>query len=343
MKTKRPTPKKLPSGAWRCQVMVDGQRISVTDEDKNICQSKAMAIQAGLMEKEERKKAITLEQAIDAYIANKSTVLSPSTVRGYEGMKKHRFKGIMSRNIYTLTKKDIQIAVNQETKEVSAKTIANAYGLVRPVLREYGVDVFGVKLPQQVRQKKKYLQPDEIGKLLEAAQGDSCEVAIIMAVWLGLRRSEIIGLCWDCVDEEAKTVTIRRTVVPDKNNKMVLKEGAKNESSQRTIHCPDHIMEKLATIRNGRTSGQVFHIHPDTLRRHIHKACEAAGITDTTVHGLRHTNAAVMRHLGVSDAHAMERGGWSNESTYKKTYSYVFESAALTEDRVIDQFFTEVL
>ena len=43
MKKKRPTPKQLPSGAWRCQVMVNGRRISVTDEDQAVCQAKAMA------------------------------------------------------------------------------------------------------------------------------------------------------------------------------------------------------------------------------------------------------------------------------------------------------------
>ena len=339
MKTKRPTPKQLPSGMWRCQVQVNGQRISVTDEDRAICQAKAMAIQAGIMEKEERKTAVSLESAIDDYIASKSNTLSPSTIRGYEQVKRGRFKGIMKRNIYTLTKKDIQIAVNQETNLVSPKTVANAYGLVRPVLKEYGIDVFGVKLPQRIKPKKSYVQPEEIGKLLEAAQSDPYEVPILLAIWMGMRRSEICGLCWDCIDEEGKTITIRRTLVMNKENHFVLREGAKNVSSQRTIQCPDYIMEKLSAVRMGRKDGVVFHANPNTILQHIHKVCKEAGITDSTTHGLRHTNAAVMRHLDISDAHAMERGGWTEESTYKKVYSYVFDSQAQTEDEKIDRFF----
>ena len=168
-------------------------------------------------------------------------------------MKNKRFKGIMHRSIYSLTKRDIQIAVNQEAKDVSPKTVANAYGLVRPVLRDYGIDVFGVKLPQRVKPKKEYVQPEEISKLMETAKEDKYEVAILMALWLGMRRSEICGLCWDCVDTDRGTITIRRTLVMDKTNSYVLREGAKNTSSQRTLPCPDYITERLKEMQDGRT------------------------------------------------------------------------------------------
>lgn len=340
MKTRRPTPKKLPSGSWRCQVMVNGTRVSVTDEDKNICQAKAMAIQAGLLEKEEKKKAMTLDQAIAAYLESKSDVLSPSTVRGYEFVRKKRFPTLMRMNIYTITKKDVQVAVNQEAKtKASPKTIANGYGLVRPVLKSYGIDVSGVKLPQQVKKPKKYVQKDEIQTLIEAAQGDSCEIQILLALWLGMRRSEIMGLHWDCVDPKAGCLMIRRKLVMDKEDKFVLREGAKNVASQRRVSCPDYIMGKLEARRHGRKDGPCFTQHPDTVRRHIHAICQRTGITDTSTHGLRHTNAAVMRELGVSDAHAMARGGWSEERTYKATYSYVFESTAQREDDMVNEFF----
>lgn len=343
MKKKRPTPRQLPSGNWNCVVMVDGKRYSVTDEDKDICQAKAMAIQAGIMEKEEKKTPIKLRDAISDYIASKSNTLSPSTVRVYEIMRDKRFKGIMNRDIFSLTKKDIQIAVNQEAKDVSAKTVANAYGLVRPVLKEYGIDVFGVKLPQRVKPKKDYVQPEEIAKLMESAKKDPYEVPILLALWLGMRRSEICGLCWDCVDTKRKTVTIRRTLVMDSTNKYVLRDGAKNTSSQRTLPLPDYIADKLNAMRKGRTEGPVFKMSPDTLRKHVHSVCEKAGITDTSTHGLRHTNAAIMRYLGVSDDHAMQRGGWTEEKTYKRIYSYVFESTAKDEDKQIDDYFADKL
>lgn len=339
MKTKRPSPRKLPSGSWQCRVMVNGERISVTDEDKNICQAKAMAIQAGLIEKEDKKKPVTLNEAIQKYIQSKSEVLSPSTIVGYEAVRRERFKGIMQCDIHKLTKQDIQIAVNQECRFVSPKTIKNAYGLVRPVLKEYGVDVFGVKLPQIVKKQKGYVQSDEIEKLIDVVRGDPCEIQILLALWLGMRRSEIMGLHWDCIDYKHKWLVIKRVLVLNKDNEYVLKEGAKNRESQRKVDCPDYILDKLKEKQGDRTTGPCFTNHPNTILKRVHRACKLAGITDTTVHGLRHTNAAVMRQLGVSDAHAMERGGWTEERTYKATYSYVFESTSEREDKMVNDFF----
>lgn len=339
-KLSKPKPILLPSGAWRCQVMVKGKRIDVIENDPALAHAKALAIKEGLVEEEEEKKQpITLSKAIDEYVERKEGVLSPSTIRGYGTIKRNRFKFLMERDVYKITKADVQKAVSEEAKAVGAKTVYNAYGLIRPVLKEYGVDVFGVKLPQRIKPQKEYLQPKDIGKLIEAAAGDKCEVEILIAVWLGMRRSEICGLCWDCVDFERKLLIVKRTYVPDKKNKWVLKEGAKNESSQRSVPCPDYILDKLKERQKGRADGRVFRESPETLRRHVHAACKRAGITDTTVHGLRHTNAAVMKSLGVDDAHAMERGGWKTEQTYKQTYSYIFENDAKSADKKIDGFF----
>ena len=340
MKKKRPTPKQLPSGNWRCQVRANGKMVSVTDEDPAVCQAKAMAIQAGAMDKEKKKKAIKLRDAIDEYINAKSNTLSPSTIRGYEQVRNRRFPGLMNRNIYTITKRDVQIAVNQECKSVSPKTVVNAYGVIRPVLKEYGVDVFGVSLPKKSKPQKEYLQIEEIGALLEAAQGDSCELEILLALWLGMRRSEILGLCWDCIDENKRTITVRRTMVPDRNHKMVLKDVAKNKTSNRIIKCPKYIMDKLSAKRMGRSDGLVFHTGPDTILKHIHALCAKCGVTDTSTHGLRHTNAAVMQNLGVSTQHAMKRNGWAEERTYKALYAYAFDSVEQADDKLIDDFYS---
>ena len=340
MKTKLPKAQQLPSGSWRVQVKAGGERISVVDPDPGVAQAKALAIRAGLIGRQERPQTVTLDRAIRDYIASKRNTLSPATVRGYEIVRKHRFEGLMQRDVHTITRRDVQTAVNREALLVSPKTVANAYGVIRPVLASYGVELMGVSLPRKSRPQKEYLQLEEIGRLLEEAGGDDCEIGILLAVWLGLRRSEILGLCWDCVDEEKGIVTVRRTLVPDSSNRFVLREMTKNQSSNRVVRCPAYIMDRLAEQRQGRTTGRVFPWHPDTLRKHIHRVCAAAGITDTTTHGLRHTNAAVMRSLGVSTQHAMARGGWTEEKTYKGLYSYAFESVATAEDEMIDGFFS---
>ena len=336
---KLPKAKKLPSGRWNIQVMVDGRRVSLTADTVKEVIALAAKYKVDAKTPVKRQKRIPLSEAIDIYTDSKKDVLAPSTLRGYETIKKHRFKGLMKQNVYDITKAEVQRAVNQESRECSPKTVANAYGLIRPVLKFYGVDVFGVKLPQVVKPVKQYLQPEDIGKLIEAVVGDTCEIPILLAVWLGMRRSEISGLCWDCVDLEQSILHIRRRLIPNEENEWVLVDGAKNSASQRSISCPDYIMDKIKALPT--REGPLFRMAPETISRHVHRACKRAGIVDTTAHGLRHTNAAVMKTLGIDDRHAMARGGWACESTYRKTYSYVFESKANEADLQINSFFAD--
>ena len=53
---------------------------------------------------------------------------------------------------------------------------------------------------------------DQIVKLLEVSKGDPLELMILMTVYYGLRRSEVLGLKWDAVNFSQKKITIKRTV-----------------------------------------------------------------------------------------------------------------------------------
>lgn len=341
-KLKAPRPVELPSGSWRCQVMVNGKRISVVDDDPEVAHAKALAMKNGLIEAEKKERKITLNDAIVKYMEAGSGVLSPATLRGYEIVRKHRFQGLMEKDIHELTRLDVQKAVSDEAKEKAPKTVINAYGLLTAVLKDYGISFTGIKLPQKRRKKAHHLSADEVVKLIDGAVGDDCEVPILMAVWMGMRRSEICGLCWDCVDLEAGTVEVRRAMVPDKDNQWVLKEYPKNEGSQRVLKCPNYIIGKLKDQFHGQ-EGRIFKCSADTIRKHVHAICKRAGITDTTVHGLRHANAAVMIALGVVDKYAMARNGWTSDYTFKQIYGYVFPEGAKETDDLINSYFEEKL
>lgn len=334
----RPKPRQMPSGTWICEKMVNGKRISATDEDPHLAHAKVLAMAAGLLEQKKPKQKITLNEAIIRYIQAGEGVLSPATVRGYETMRKNRFPELMNKNVYDLDRLQVQEAVSRAAKTLAPKTVANAYGLLTAVLKDYKVDVEGVKLPQKKKKRPRYLTAPEIVKLIDAARGDSCELPILMAIWLGMRRSEIVGLQWDCVDFDQKTIEVRRAFVPGKDHRYVLKDEAKNEGSQRIINCPDYILEKLRLLHI-RSSGPVFNVHAETIRRHVHACCARAGITDTTVHGLRHANAAVMIKLRVVDKYAMARNGWTSDYTFKQIYGYVFPEDSINTDAQINDYF----
>lgn len=340
---KVPTPRKLPSGQYRVQVMVGGERASVTNADPKIAVAMAMQAKAKLIELTQKPKKITLDAAIQNYMEIRSNVLSPSTIRGYDMIRKHRFSDLMEKNIYTLTRQEIQKSVNAEAARLSPKTVKNAYSLICAVGADHGLDFNGAKLPQRKRVKKDYLSISEIADFIDAARGDTCEIPIVMAVWLGMRRSEITGLCWDCVNFERSEIEIRRGMVMNKENKWVLKDVPKNIGSERVLKCPSYIMSKLKAIYKPTNNGLVFTYNPSTIIKHIHSICNRFGIKDTTIHGLRHANAAVMVMLNITDKCAMARGGWTSEYTFKQIYSYVFQEDANAADAAVNSFFEKLI
>ena len=345
-----PKAQKLPSGMYRCQVMVDGKRVSVVDDDPNKAQAKAAALKSGMVDKirqneEEKKGNICLGDAIDDYIASHENVLSPSTINGYKEIKRNRFSKLMNTKIVRIDEVDLQKAVNEEAASVGAKTIKNALGLVIAVMTQYKpINVKRIKLPQRQHKEHAYLDENGMINLFEAIQGSSVEVPILLAVWLGLRRSEIMGLCWDCVDFDSAKIHIRRTYVKDSEKGYVLREATKTESSARSLDCPGYILSKLEMLQPdmSKRRERIFMMHPNTIYTSMKKICEKHNIDFVGVHGLRHTNASVMLSLGIIDRVAMARGGWSTDITMKQVYQHVFVTDVQAAGQKVDAFFQAV-
>ena len=125
------------------------------------------------------------------------------------------------------------------------------------------------RLPQKEIKEQNILEPEQIGELLRAVEGDLMELPVLMGVWLCMRASEISGLTWDCVDFKHKTITIKRALVRDKNNNWVEK-GTKTTSSTRTISVPDYIMDKLAAQKKSGNRGEGY----PTIQREYVQALE---------------------------------------------------------------------
>lgn len=97
---KVPEPRKLKSGSYFIQLRLNGVSVPVTARTAKECKRQAELIKAehraGKRVVQEHKSDPTLGQAIDAYIASRRNVLSPSTIRGYEMIRRHRFQSVFS-------------------------------------------------------------------------------------------------------------------------------------------------------------------------------------------------------------------------------------------------------
>lgn len=337
---KAPKARKLPSGQWFCRVRVDGQDVGITRPTEKEAIAEAMAIKAGIKHANKIEN-ITLTRAIEKYKQDRDGILSPSTLRGYKIIQENRFPDLMEKPVSRLTFSMIQKAVNDESKRYSPKTVRNGYGLLTAVLGEYrpDLDLSKIKLPQKEEVDKRIYSADELRQLLEHIRGSEVELPVLLAVWLGLRRSEIIGLRWEDIDYKNGTISIREALVQDENNEYQVK-GTKTVKSRRTLPCPQYILELISAQEQ--TGERIITTPPQTIRNRMVRAAEAAGVPFIGLHALRHQNASIMLSLNIPDKYAMERGGWSSNKTMKDIYQHTLDEGKQQAAAAIDRYFDDM-
>jgi len=157
---------------------------------------------------------------------------------------------------------------------------------------------------------------DEVALFLATTTEHRWAVAFRLVVLYGLRRSELLALRWDDVDDEAKMIRIDEGVVA--TAKGAAWSDAKNERSRRRIPVDDQTFAVLETRRDERAleraaAGPAWQdngliiatrdgklVLPLSYDRALTLQIEAAGLRSLTSHRLRHTAEAIAH---MSPAH----------------------------------------
>ena len=336
---KVPKARKLSSGNWFIQLRLNGESIPVTAKTEKECIRQAQFVKAEYQagrRKAPEPKGPTLGEAIDAYIARRDSVLSPSTIRGYKNIRRMRFQDVMNKPLKDISDTDWQRIVNLEARlpNCSAKTLKNAWGFLASVIAEAtGQPAPKVKLPQLVSNERPFLEPEQIRPFIAAVHGTSVEIPALLAL-SSLRRSEILALRWENIDLKRRLIKVRGAAVPDENNKLVQKKENKNTTSARDV--PIMIRELYDALMVGKKeSGLVVTYNPHTIWKSINRICVRNGLPKVGIHGLRHSFVSLAYHLGVPEKIVMEIGGWSDYQTMRKIYTHIAKSDV---SKYTDQF-----
>lgn len=338
MRTKLPTPQKLKSGMYRCQVMVGGTRESVVDASPDIAQAKAVAMKNGLLHASKRPESLTVGEAIGRYIASKDVVLSPSTINGYKKLSRNAMQGIMEVPLSALTPEKVQREVNAMSKRLSPKTVRNAHGLLSAAMAEYCPSLtLRTTLPQKKRYEVTIPSVEDITKIVGAVRGTDMELPILLAIWLGLRASEIRGITWDCIQGEM--LHIKQAIVDGEDGPAL--KGTKTYSGDRKIRMPQYINALIDG--QPRTDEYVIHLSGQAMYKRFSRMCESAGLPHYRFHDLRHANASVMLALNIPDKYAMERMGHATNNMLKTVYQHTMKDKQAEVADVVDNYFSEKL
>lgn len=186
-----------------------------------------------------------------------------------------------------------------------------------------------------------YYNAEELNTLFEKAKNELIEPIILVTAYYGLRKEETLGLKWNAIDFENKTITIKHTVTNGTlNGKRVVvkKDRTKSKSSYRTLPLMTDIeklllQEKDKQEKNKKIFGNTYKnkdnyiftdeegnlIKPDRVNRRFKKLLEDNGLKIIRFHDLRHSCATLLLALG----HTLEEIQiWLGHSTIKTTEIY---------------------
>lgn len=344
--------KKLPSGQWRTLVYdytdIAGKRHyeSFTAETKK--ESEYMAAEFAVNKKRISKpRNLTLNEAINEYITNSDAVLSPTTIQGYEKIRRNSYQELMDVPLKNLTQELLQIAVNNEAKRpskrnskdiktIAPKTVRNSYGLLAAVINRYRPDFdCNVKLPASENHIKELPPPE---KIMSIVKDTEIELPVLLAMWLSFSMSEIRGLKKSSINNGYITIN---EVVVDVNCEVIRKKQAKAFTRIRKHQIPEYIQYLID--KTDPNVNELVTLSGHAVYMRFKRLLEKNNVPHMTFHDLRHINASVMAMLRIPDKYAMERGGWKTDKVMKKVYTHTFSEEREKVDVVIDDYFEKVL
>ena len=335
------TAKQLPSGSWRIRIYDNElkKQISFTSDlpgKAGKAEAELMAREYQLGRKKKKEQGKTIGECIDEYISLKENILSPTTISGYRKYRKTSLSGLCDILIKELTQQEVQAYINRLALTMSPKSIRNAHGLLSAVVKVYAPELYlNTTLPKV---QKKIKQLPEAIDVWKAIHGTEIELPCLLAMWCSLRMSEIRGLKKS--DIKNGIVTVERTIV-NADNEHIEKNSTKTVESTRQIELPEYIISLVNALP--KEQEYITLIKDHALYMRFTRLLERKGIQHMSFHDLRHMNASIMLMLGIPDKYAMERGGWSTNSTLKSVYQHTFSAERKAADKKINDYFNSLL
>ena len=295
-----------------------------------------------------------VSQVIASYIAFKeSNGAEATTIRGYKVCEKRlnsQFERVLARSLTTYQIEDF---VAEMGKIYSPKTIRNTVGLlsasynraIQAGIVEQNPCKF-VSLPKKEQKEIKTFSEEEIIKLIAYLSENETldyKVGYELCLFCGLRRSEVLGLTEEAINLEDKCIYIystrHRVGYEDKI------QGTKTARSQRVIALPtflaDDITRLIAEHRKFGTKSLIQdgfgeELNPNTFTTHLLLIERKIGLSEVSVHGLRHTFATMLNAQGIDIARISAELGHSNISITMNTYLHTFGNVSASSRGIAD-------
>jgi integrase len=317
---------------------------------------------------------VALAEWMSTWAAGRASAVRPSTGVGYRLDQRHINRVLGDVQLRRLTPEHVEkLYADMAARGLSAGTILHVRRTLSAALStavargRIGRNV--VKLASVPRYDPEEIEPltvDEAQAVVKAVAGRRNGVRWLIALALGLRRGEVLGLQWPDIDWNAGTISVRRALqrrpwqhgcsedapcgqrrardCPHAVAGGLVAAPTKTRSSRRVLALPEPLALALAEHRRVQVEEQaaaaelwrdgdwVFAteigtpIDPRNDLREWHQVVHAAGIRRVRIHDLRHTSATLQLVAGTDSRTLQGLFGWSSPVLVAR-YAHVIEQA----------------
>jgi integrase len=293
-------------------------------------------------------KSSTVEQYLRHWLSDVATArLRASTVAGYEQIiRVHLIPGLGRKQLAKLSPQDVrQFLADKRAAGLSVRMVQYMHAVLRNALQN------AVREEQLFRNVAKLVQVespdydvgqgltlDQAQRLLTTVKETRWHSLYVLALILGLRRGELLGLRWSDVDLDAKTLSVRQNLVRAGGKLQV--QAPKTRRSRRTLPLPAPALAALKAQRTRQASDRlaagsswadndlVFAtslgtpIEPRNLARHFYSVRGKAGLAHVRFHDLRHTCLSLLLALGTPPHTAQAIAGHAHVDVTMSIYAH---------------------
>ena len=311
------------------------------------------------------------------YLSIQKTSLSPTSYVLYERIIEQHilpmFGRMRLRDIKTYHVQDFIMRLNSMPRSdgkpghIAPQTVKRYTSVLRSMLTMaykmyYMDDDVGLSrrltFPKERYQEVDVFTIEETKTILDAAKTEPINIRLLieLALFTGMRRSEIVGLKWSDINFDKQCLSVRRSIYKPKGEKSIEKEP-KSHSSFRTITIPNCLCETLEEYKKSQEqyslspstwqnldyiftddSGNVM--NPQTPTKQFSHFLARHNIRHLKFHCLRHTSATILLATGCDIKTVSARLGHSSIETtdiYVHMLESIDRSAALNFDNFLNK------
>ena len=245
----------------------DGKRIILYGKTREEVYDKEMAALEQIDSATFRRNSPTVAEYCEKWLLMQSVHVRATTLTDYTSkVRRHIIGELGEKRMAEVTLDDIQLALVPVSKKSASvyKSVVILYkSIFRAAKESHVIDINptiylkakGGGVPQEERQA---LTDEQVERLLDAIRGLPPYVFVMLGLYAGLRREEILALQWDSVylDMDAPYLTVRRAWHTEHNRPVILTE-LKTKAAERNIPLPDCLAECLKEAKKKSTSDYV--------------------------------------------------------------------------------------